>query len=828
MKLTKLDKENKSISATTFGIPYGKGEMHSQELNELCMYDSKGRLECDIFPMAYWPDKSVKWAGISTAISNDNEYFLRSGKKKDNVKVENSREGIKISTPKIKVSIVKTSENITEKIVDVRSNVVINKQFLKLKSEGNTNNIKKISCEIENKYLNRVLVKQRYAIGRGSINLYYIDVRMYVYSNTTEIKYVVTLYIDKAKGDNIIKSIGICSQTNLFSKVDSYNQFIRFSLESGPYCEPLHSLASRKFRESNKYYSKQLKALPQEIDSIPSSVTENSENNAIWRRFSLEHNNPYSYKLSKCTKNGYEPIIIDQGLKSNGSLSLSDGKNELRFIPTNFWEKYPAATEVNCEEDNNSYVTNWLVFNNKSTFNHYSDRHHVECYEGFDFVRSDATGIANTSEFHIKICSSQSNREFYEYSRDKQKPNILVACKKQYINSKSAGLIGHRIEGENKIIEDAMQEILHFYDQEIKERNWYGYWNYGDIMHTFDNHRGQWWYDMGGYAWQNTELNPNMWLWYSFLRNQDLISYKMAYNMTRHNTDTDVYHFGEYKGLGSRHNVLHYGCSCKEPRIGMAHLHRIFYYLHCDERVGEMLDIVSKVEETMDRVGPYDQFYKKEKNKIYMRIGPDWFSLCSNWFVKYERTLEEKYIAQIKCGLDSINKFKYNLLEGPVVKFDIRTYKLKSLGAGLGGYHMVVSFGGPQVLWDLYNTFEYEELLVWVDEFAQQYFRSEKDTSDKYKGVITTKNFDWKLFAAGMLACSAYYRNSEQVLEDSKKVLFDEMHSDLSIFISRRVQRHKELYELEGISTNCAAQWCLNAIQIIGYEQLINKSNKNK
>lgn len=42
--------------------------------------------------------------------------------------------------------------------------------------------------------------------------------------------------------------------------------------------------------------------------------------------------------------------------------------------------------------------------------------------------------------------------------------------------------------------------------QEISQRDFYGFWNYGDVMHTYDSTRHAWRYDVGGYAWDNGEL----------------------------------------------------------------------------------------------------------------------------------------------------------------------------------------------------------------------------------------------------------------------------------------------------------------------------------
>ena len=50
--------------------------------------------------------------------------------------------------------------------------------------------------------------------------------------------------------------------------------------------------------------------------------------------------------------------------------------------------------------------------------------------------------------------------------------------------------------------------------KQVEQRRWYGFWDYGDVMHTYDHDRHVWRYDVGGYAWDNSELSPDLWLWY--------------------------------------------------------------------------------------------------------------------------------------------------------------------------------------------------------------------------------------------------------------------------------------------------------------------------
>ena len=54
-------------------------------------------------------------------------------------------------------------------------------------------------------------------------------------------------------------------------------------------------------------------------------------------------------------------------------------------------------------------------------------------------------------------------------------------------------------------LEEQLDRAAAFYEGEVEQRNWYGLFNYGDFMHTYDRERHVWRYDMGGYAWDNTD-----------------------------------------------------------------------------------------------------------------------------------------------------------------------------------------------------------------------------------------------------------------------------------------------------------------------------------
>lgn len=65
----------------------------------------------------------------------------------------------------------------------------------------------------------------------------------------------------------------------------------------------------------------------------------------------------------------------------------------------------------------------------------------------------------------------------------------------------------------------------------------------------------------------------------SFLRTGRADVFRIAHAMTRHLSEVDFHHIGPFAGLGSRHNVSHWGDGAKEARVSGSTLKRPFYYL---------------------------------------------------------------------------------------------------------------------------------------------------------------------------------------------------------------------------------------------------------
>jgi hypothetical protein len=172
---------------------------------------------------------------------------------------------------------------------------------------------------------------------------------------------------------------------------------------------------------------------------------------------------------------------------------------------------------------------------------------------------------------------------------------LLLVASPQYLHQvKALGVwsLPDKSTPFKRAVEEQLESTLAYYLRQVEVQHWYGFWDFGDVMHSYDAQRHVWNYDLGGMAWDNTELGTDLWLWMSFLRTGRADIFRMAEAMTRHTSEVDCYHLGEFEGLGSRHNVRHWGCGAKEARISMAHLRRFRYYLTTDERTGDLMRAV--------------------------------------------------------------------------------------------------------------------------------------------------------------------------------------------------------------------------------------------
>ncbi len=411
------------------------------------------------------------------------------------------------------------------------------------------------------------------------------------------------------------------------------------------------------------------------------------------------------------------------------------------------------------------------------------------------------------------------------FAKAVQKPPIYVGIPEYYHEKKAFGYWSLPT-GETEVekwLETQLDKSFDFYKQEIEARGWYGLFDYGDVMHTYAPIRHVWRYDFGGMAWQNTELVPTYWLWLYFLRTGREDVFTMMEAMSRHCSEVDIYHFGPLKGLGSRHNVRHWGCSCKEPRIAMAGHHRFLFYLTGDMRLRDIFEEVKDCDHTM-----IERQVKRNKSIANFqpgaRSGPDWSTFVSNWRTWYEITLDEVYRKKMETGIADIAAAPYGFASGPDYGYDVETSHLIYRGEmeNTPNQHLQICMGGPQDWWEIADMLDDDRLNKLLADLGAFYYLDKEVKADLTNGQIHNRPFSWPMFATGISAYSAALRKDASLAEQSWKILLQflwELSDGNGYKTCEYAQRTdgSSCREIPWNTTNTAAQWGLNTIMCLEF-----------
>ena len=294
--------------------------------------------------------------------------------------------------------------------------------------------------------------------------------------------------------------------------------------------------------------------------------------------------------------------------RSSGAGYVGGISGGIAFGIRDFWQKHPAQLDIRSANTDLANVTLWLWSPDAPPMDlrFYHDGMGEDTYarqtQGLNITYEDyepgyasPLGIARTSEMLLKaLPATPSAQAMADFTSGVCKPPTLVCNPESYLDAQVFGGIWTLPDSSTPakaLIEQQLSFYLDRYIKEADQRSWYGFWDYGDVRHTYDPDRHVWRYDVGGFAWDNSELSTDLWLWYSFLRTGRADIYRMAQAMTRHTGEVDVYHIGPHKGLGTRHGVQHWGDSSKQTRISSALFRRPFFFLTADERAGDLLRI---------------------------------------------------------------------------------------------------------------------------------------------------------------------------------------------------------------------------------------------
>jgi len=715
----KVPEGDKPVS---FGIPFSKGEL--KPTDSFALTTDKGEvLPADFWPTAYWPDGSVKWGGFATVVPGGTEGVVferkeKKGKEKSDVKEKNER---KEKGAPGALSVSETGRQICiragslEAYIPKSGNAVLDSLVLdgrRLAGHGllvcTTQDapylegigsisfrdfvgaVSKVTVERAGDVRAVVKVEGSYGTARQGEKEGFLPftVRLYFYAGSEQVRLVHTFIYNGDQHRDFIRSLGVRFEVPL--REQAYNRHVAFAThDGGVWSESVQPLNGRRILTSGRDASFELQQVQGKRIPEPSFFDEKNQDLlrhwAKWNTYRLSQPNDQGYSIQKRAHQNNQWVGTHTGQRADGYAFLGDVSGGLGLSLKDFWQSYPASMQVDSATHDVAYLTAYLWSPDAGPMDlrHYDDVAHDlnASYEDVQQGMSTPYGIARTSTLTLIPERAYPGKAAIARRARQQAEDAPLICTPEYLHSRRAfGIwsLPDRSNDRRAKVEDLLKDYLDYYLKAVDERHWYGFWNYGDFMHGYDPVRHEWMYDVGGFAWDNTELGSISWLWYSFLRTARPEVWRMAEAMTRHTSEVDVYHLGPFAGLGSRHNVSHWGCGAKEARISQAAWNRFYYYLTTDERTGDLMSAVKDADQMLYTIDPMRLALPREKYPCSaparLRIGPDWIAYAGNWMTEYERTRDTKYLKKIQAGMKSIAALPNGMFTGPgVLGFDPAT-----------------------------------------------------------------------------------------------------------------------------------------------------------
>lgn len=842
----------------TWGVPWPKGQLTNADT--LALVNPGGdQLDAQHWVTARWPDGSVKWTAHAATWDSRFEPSapeLHTTRNKVRpvsgpLTVHDDGAAIQVDTGVMQCTFPKSGQALIRAIrVDGQLQATDGRLVLEWQSQPEPEVGKDFRTDILYSEIQDVRVEHQGPVraviriagthrsaATGRTLLPFI-VRCYCYRQVTSIRMVHTIVYDADEYRDFFRGVGV--QFSVPMRDTCYDRHIRFcGANGGVFGEAVQGLTGLRRDPGKAVREAQVagRSTP-DRSTFNESVVRGLPYIPAFGDYSLAQHTPDGFVIRKRTTAGHGWLTSAYGERAAGVGYLGGATGGLAFGIRNFWQSFPARIDIRHAHTDNARLTLWLWAPDgpDADLRFYHDGMGQDTYEsqlkGLDITYEDYEpgfgtphGVARTSELELWPTTQTPSREtLVQLAREIQDPPLLVCSPTHY---QQTGVFGRAFTagpGGNPT-EDTLEAQLSFYidhyKKQIEQHRWYGFWNYGDVMHTYDDDRHVWRYDVGGFAWDNSELSTDLWLWYYFLRSGRHDVFRMAEAMSRHTGEVDVHHLGRFAPLGSRHNVYHWGCSAKQLRISTVINRRFLYYLTADERVGELMREQLEAARTLKTIVPgrkIGQRAAEADHLVSMGFGTDWGALASAWFTEWERTGDERMKQRLVNSMRSIGTQPRGFFTG-VAEMDLETGTFQRVNHDrIEVSHLSAAFGLAEICAELIDAFDVPEFRTAWLHYCQAYNADQAWQQARFGISFRTPNLGQ---GHSRLTAYAGWLLNDQALKQRAWKEFYAADAGMKVGIPSVtvITPPNVLTERDyaPLSTNAVAQWCLAAMQCLAY-----------
>jgi len=862
---------------TTWGLAWPKGvhsrdavfQMHRRSSGEQYASEFGESVPVQTWPIAYWPDGTLKWTAhaIGGAAPLATDYVIGPGVSAalpQALVASESEKAIVIDTGVIRATVARSGPVLIEKIERAGSGAVVvsGGRLVCLRQDSSDavasalpemfqGEIERASLEQAGPVRAVVKLEGRHRAESGGRQWLPFIVRFYFYAGSEAVRGMHTIVYDGDEQVDFIRGLGLRFEVPLRGPL--YDRHLRFSGATGDgiFGEAVQGITGLRRDPGASVRAAQVAGVAAPpLSEWSDRVASRLQYVPTFSDWTLSQLSCDGFEIRKRTRAGYTWLSAARGSRAGGLGYVGTPEGGAAFGLRNFWQSYPAQLDIRGATGEHAEVTVWLWAPEAAPMDMcpYHDGLGQDTYEkqyngGLDVTYEDwepgfdsPQGVARTSEVFLWALAETPSRErLAAMARVTREPPQLVTTPEHLARCAVFGGMwapaDHQPSRARAKIEARLDWYFDFYRKEQEVRRWYGFWNYGDVMHTYDADRHEWRYDVGGFAWDNSELSTDIWLWLYYLRTGRADVFRFAEAMTRHTGEVDVHHLGRFAPLGSRHNVLHWGCSAKQLRISTAANRRYYYYLiGGDERTGDLMREQLDAARTLQQVPPgrklavaHDEgdLERPEPDaeyKVGLGFGTDWGAQAAAWLTEWERTGDLEMRDRLREGMRTIGAQPNGFFAGGGV-MDLRTGAFDSESERRVSFsHLSAAFGLPEVCAELIQLIEVPEFRrAWLDycelynaSFAEQEARLGASYKNRnlQQGHARLTAYAAYMTGSARLAIRAWeeFYAGEGGIRRRERLLAEQIKGP---DVLRAVD------EARFISTNAVAQWGLSAIQCL-------------
>ncbi|MDT0343681.1 exo-rhamnogalacturonan lyase family protein [Streptomyces litchfieldiae] len=695
-------------AGTTWGVPWPRGALAPEQEFSL-VSDAGEAIPVQSWPTGWWPDGSVKWTAhaVSGADPRAETYQLAPGgaaRPDSPVTVSTSGRRITVDTGVMTVSFRRGGEQLVESIrrgdtviaeggrlIASRQDKPSTEHAEVIRNQSFVSSIDEVTVEQDGPVRAVVKVKGKHKNDRRAW-LPFI-VRFYLYAGSDAIRMVHTFIYDGDAERDFVNGLGV--RFDVPMRGEPHDRHVRFAGPGdGVLSEAVRGITGLRRDPGAAVRQAQVagQATPDPA-TWDQRVTTRLQYIPTFGDYSLHQLNAHGFEIHKRTERGHSWVRVDGGRRARGLGYVGSPSGGLAFGMRNFWQLHPTELEITGAATDTAQATVWMWSPRAGAMDlrFYHDGMGQDTYpeqlEGLEITYEDYEpgfgtpyGVARTTELTFWALEATPTAERFTALADANATPPLLASGPEH--NHAAGVFGSwapvdRSNAEKEELEDNLAFMHRFYVEEVDQRSWYGFWDYGDVMHAYDGDRHTWRYDIGGYAWDNSELSTDLWLWYHYLRTGDATAFRFAEAMTRHTGEVDMYHIGEWKGLGTRHGVQHWGDSAKQVRISNAGYKRFLYFLTADERVGDVLHELIDADRAFLVLDPgrklAEEPFEPDPEALPLGKSTDWGALALAWLTEWERGGDEIAHTKLINGVTTIAALPNSWAQGGNVTYNLNT-----------------------------------------------------------------------------------------------------------------------------------------------------------